>query len=153
MENFSFTNDVIKISAMGDIMLGMAYLQSFNEPKNILNRVKNEPKSLFRDIQPFTSDSDIVFGNLECPISNDFSGDFLEDPKFLIAPPKALEALIYGNFHILNLANNHILDHDIEKALETKNLLEKNNIKTIGFPDSDIDEMVIHHIKNKKLVS
>lgn len=147
----SFRNNMIKISAVGDIMLGMGYLQSYRQPQNILNRLMNEPKSIFKNIQPIISKSDIVFGNLECPISNDFSGNFKDDPKFIIAPSQSLKALNYGNFHILNLANNHILDHGLESALETKKLLEMNNIKTIGSPDSSINEMVISSIKNKKI--
>jgi gamma-polyglutamate biosynthesis protein CapA len=145
------TNDIIKISAVGDMMLGIAYLQSAKKKQNILERLKNEPKSILKEVEPFLSNSDITFGNLECVISNDFHGDFEKDPNFIIAPAKALELLNYGNFNIINLANNHILDHGKKKAMETKKLLEEQNIQTIGSPNSNTDEMVIFEIKNKKI--
>jgi len=50
----------VKISAVGDIMLGVAYIQSINEKNNILSRLKKDYKSIFRGVEKNLNDTDLI---------------------------------------------------------------------------------------------
>ncbi len=84
----------------------------------------------FENIAGVTNSAEIVFGNLESPLSTkgEKEGNFYS----FRGNPEAVKGLAYAGFDVLNLANNHILDYGKEAFEETVELLRKNNIQTIG---------------------
>lgn len=144
--------DAIKILAVGDIMLGISSLRAIAEKDTIPDMLKENPQEIVQDIKHVLRDSDILFGNLECIISKDFDKSPVDNPRLLMAPLDAVNLLKYANFTILNLANNHILDHGIEKVNETVKLLDKNGMKYVGVPTIlNKKSLQIVSSKNKKI--
>lgn len=112
------------ILLVGDIMLnrGVEYLMN-----------KNSRFYPVQKISQFLRGVDIVFGNLEGPVTEDcreFSENFF---KFAFKPA-AVDTLRYASFNLLSLANNHTLDRGLKGLDETRKHLEEQNIKTVGDP-------------------
>lgn len=108
----------------GDIMLGrhIEYLMK-----------KNGFTYPFEKIKPFFAGVDIVFGNLEGPISANpqkFPADSL---KFSFSPAAA-EALSFAGITLISLANNHSLDTGQQGLAETRDILKKSGIGFVGDP-------------------
>jgi len=71
------------------------------------------------------------FGNLESPIDGAHSQPSASRMVFG-APSDALSGLMGAGFSILNLANNHALDHGSAGLLRTTRLLDQNAIQHVG---------------------
>ncbi len=115
------TNDFLKISICGDIMclkeqlLAVANMPSRQEAFN----------SIFTSVKPLFSDSDLVIGNLETPISD---AGLSSGPICFNTPIEFLKACKYAGFNFLTTANNHCLDRGIEGINQTI-----KNIDILGF--------------------
>jgi poly-gamma-glutamate synthesis protein (capsule biosynthesis protein) len=74
--------------------------------------------------------SDILFGNLEGPISdNGLKVGSIYSFRF---KPEAINGLLYADFDILSLANNHMLDYQRIALEDTMKILKENNIDYVG---------------------
>jgi len=84
----------------------------------------------FKNIAEITNSAEVVFGNLESPLSRRGSkGGKIYSFR---GNPESVKGLIYAGFKVLNLANNHSYDYGREAFEETLKLLNQNNIQTIG---------------------
>jgi poly-gamma-glutamate synthesis protein (capsule biosynthesis protein) len=119
----------LTIYAVGDIMLGeQALCYNFGVKSIIKNKGADY---LFKDVKDIFRNGDIVFGNLEAPISihtdkNGFKSNFFR------AEPNVIEGLKNANFNVLSVANNHIMEHGDRAFLSTVSLLKENNITPVG---------------------
>jgi len=105
----------LTIYAVGDIMLGEQPLCYNFGVKSV---IKSEGVDyLFKDVKDIFRNGDIVFGNLEAPISNHTD---------------VIKGLKNANFNVLSVANNHIMEHGERAFLSSVNLLKENNITPIG---------------------
>lgn len=110
----------VTISAVGDICLGGFLLNEIASPEKIISpRIKNYLSS------------DIVFGNLESPFSENGEKD-LTPFGFLFAEPKQVDILNYAGFNVVSLANNHICDCGYDGMRYTMKLLSENGINYVG---------------------
>lgn len=101
---FIFVGDVMLSRYIGDIM---EKRQDYNFP--------------FEKIKPFFAGADLVFGNLESPISS--FGKSTGSLYPFRADPRAAVGLKEAGFTVLSVANNHAFDYGSEAFLETlKNL-------------------------------
>lgn len=126
--------DSVAMRAVGDLMFGCAYFHSLVGP-SIPDRLNDSKRGLLDDeVQRILSESDVLFGNLECVLSSDFNRNGDGIPPSLMAPISGLSLLEECDFDLLNLANNHILDHGPEYVEETINYLERAGINYIGNP-------------------
>lgn len=107
---------------VGDIMLD-------REVENLM--AKNGMLYPFRKINRFTNGVDIVFGNLEGPIVKN-PPDFPDRSLKFAFSKDTVEGLAFGNFSLLSLANNHILNTGENGQKETREFLEKGNIDSVG---------------------
>lgn len=151
--NIPEKNDEISIMAVGDIMLGMAYPGSIASDINLPSIIKSDPSSIIdKKITKLFNKSDIVFGNLECVISESYDGNdgFLKTPRLVMTPPDAIE-LLQRNFSHLNITNNHIMDHGVEKVKETVEHLKKSEIVYLGNPISNKSKLKTTTVKEKKI--
>ena len=103
-----------EITFVGDIMLG---------------RKVKATEQLFQNVKEFLK-SDIKFGNLESPLCHGLK--YIHDKKFTFSAQEDSIKLL-KDFHILSIANNHIIDCNKEGIQKTKDTLKKNNIQHIGF--------------------
>lgn len=73
---------------------------------------------------------DIVFGNLECPITT--RGEKTPKTWNFRAPAKSLKIVKQAGFTVLNLANNHIWDYGETGFLDTLKAVRKEGFLAIG---------------------
>lgn len=113
----------VRIAAVGDIMLGgtaapemekYGYDYAFDSTRDLLKRAQ------------------IVFGNLEGPLTD--AGIAARDKQYLFRSPpeKVAPALARAGFTILSLANNHSLDYGASGLEHTQVALEKAGIRHVG---------------------
>jgi poly-gamma-glutamate synthesis protein (capsule biosynthesis protein) len=119
----------LTIYAVGDVMLGEQPLCYNFGVKSV---IKSEGANyLFNDVKDIFKNGDIVFGNLEAPISNHTDKKGFE-ANFFRAEPNVIEGLKNANFNVLSVANNHIMEHGERAFLSALSLLKENNISPVG---------------------
>ena len=111
--------DYVKFVAVGDIVFNNKYDKIPDGDRDVI-------LSSFRNASNFP---DIVFGNLEGPLS--YAGSANPQKVSLRSDPRWLTALAEAGFNILCLANNHMLDYCSVAVIETLELLGKNGIRYI----------------------
>jgi len=115
----------LRIAAVGDIMLGRGV------------GARLEAKKLgytypFTTVADILSKGDVVFGNLEQPITQS-EKCFDKRYKFVLkSKVEALEGIKYAGFNLLSLANNHILDYYDKGLTDTIQILNSNGIAFSG---------------------
>ena len=123
----------IRLIAVGDISFGRH-----------VDRVLHEygPRHFFAFTNPLLQRANILFGNLEAPLST--RGQYktresinLPDGRIhqfvpLRGTPEAVVALGDAGFHVVSLANNHMMDYGPDALIDTLDLLEANDIQHIG---------------------
>lgn len=124
----------VTFAAVGDIMLD-------HEVSKIVER--RGPDFPFLNVASELKEMDIVFGNLETPLTTcqekviwDFSKygwDGRAKPIFLKGSPMAAIGLKNTGFNVVSIANNHILDYGIRGLSDTVTVLQKNGIMPVGF--------------------
>lgn len=87
----------------------------------------------FLGIQDILQRGDIRFCNLEAPIGT-YADTLKSEKKYTFAlPPRYRHAIKYGDFDIVSLANNHILDYSSHLADSTVHYLDELGIKQVGY--------------------
>lgn len=120
------------IYAVGDIMLGEQPLCYKFGVKSIIK--EKGARYIFESFKKIMRDGDIIFGNLEAPISNTTNKKGLE-AEFFRGNPAAIEGLKHADFNYVSIANNHIMDHGEKGFLSTIDLLNRNEITPLGVAD------------------
>ncbi|MDR1163310.1 MAG: CapA family protein [Candidatus Accumulibacter sp.] len=119
----SFT---LKVAAMGDIMLGTE------------NRLPPDAAAgFFREVKPFLKDRDVVFGNLEGPLTDRGAPTKVSAAGrsyCFRTPPAYGRRLKDAGFNIVSLANNHANDYGHEGRGQTIEVLEELGIAHTGAP-------------------
>jgi len=126
---------MIKIIAVGDICTGDHY---FNVGSGVRScTIIHGADFLFDNIRHELSGADIVFGNLECVIS-DIGIDYnnIESLCFRGVPHVA-NSLKKAGFNLINIANNHILQHGIVAFQDTISTLAQAGIDILGLKGDD----------------
>ncbi len=114
----------ITLFLVGDIMLnrGVEYMiEKYGE---------GDFRFPFLKIAEELKKADILFGNLEGPISD--KGIKVGSICSFRFRPEAIEGLTFAGFDILSLANNHMLDYQSTALKETMMILKGNGIDYIG---------------------
>ena len=112
-----------RVAAVGDIMLGgtatpelqkLGYDYPFEQVRTVLKQAQ------------------IVFGNLEGPLTD--GGEPMQDKKYVFRSPpdKVAPALARAGFNVVSLANNHSMDYGFQGLEDTRAALEKNGIQPVG---------------------
>jgi len=114
---------VIRLAAVGDIMLGTALAPPEDQ--------------IFSEVRPFLSDRQVVFGNLEGPLTD--RGAPTKDPSagafYVFRGSPAYGGLLKAaGFNILSLANNHINDYGPAGLAQTVSVLKSLGIHHTGRP-------------------
>jgi poly-gamma-glutamate capsule biosynthesis protein CapA/YwtB (metallophosphatase superfamily) len=124
----------VTFAAVGDIMF------DHEVSKLIERRGAGFP---FLNVADELKDADVVFGNLETPLTTcpkkviwDFSKYGWRGTSkliFLKGSPTAAIGLKSAGFNVVSIANNHILDYGIKGLSDTLAVLHKNGILPVGF--------------------
>jgi poly-gamma-glutamate synthesis protein (capsule biosynthesis protein) len=123
----------LTLFAVGDIMLGETPLSLNFGVKSIAK--KKGIQYFFKNVKKLFKRGDIVFGNLEAPLSEltekiEFGADFFR------GDPYAGVSLKQSNFSVLSVANNHIMEHGNDSFQKTINNLLQNEIIPIGMKNN-----------------
>ncbi|MDF2672021.1 MAG: hypothetical protein K0R09_286 [Clostridiales bacterium] len=111
------------ISFTGDILLDR------DVRKKILQEGKEYPYEYAKDI---LNKSDIVYGNLECPLLNEGTPTIKRRELIFKGDESNSIVLKEAGYSILNLANNHAMDYGSDGLLNTINVLKDSSIKWLG---------------------
>ncbi|NQV29285.1 MAG: CapA family protein [Candidatus Marinimicrobia bacterium] len=123
-------SDLIRIKAVGDIMLGALNPDGFLRPA--------EKGSILNYIRPVLQDADITIGNLEGTLCNNGVTEKCEPDSldcYVFRMPE-----VYGidlkdaGFDLLSLANNHVGDFGTECVTRTEEILDSLGIGWSGRP-------------------
>ena len=88
----------------------------------------------FGDVLPLIRKADVAFCNLETALIVD---DHLSVKRHVIATPVGnLDQLVMAGFDVVNVANNHVLDHGETGCKRLIELLQIKGIETVGLQDS-----------------
>ena len=120
----------IRFTAVGDISLGDHPLCA---GIGTHSKLKNKPALFpFTKVKPEFDKADILFGNLECTLSN--QGENTRDYHSIQmrGHPAYIDSLTEAGFDVLNMANNHAMQHGEEPFKETVNILTQHDIKPCG---------------------
>jgi poly-gamma-glutamate capsule biosynthesis protein CapA/YwtB (metallophosphatase superfamily) len=74
--------------------------------------------------------ADITIGNLESSLGD--MGEPVAKSYNFQAPPEAAQSLALAGFDIVSLANNHAMDYGPQALLQAVEILESNEIQTLG---------------------
>lgn len=114
----------VSLLALGDVNLGRTVGQKI---------LQGDTTYPFKKIGGMLIRADIVFANLECPIT-DQNGE-TQNPKSNIifcAPPDASIALQRAGITIVSTANNHAYDYGLKGLRETIKFLSSGRIQCVG---------------------
>lgn len=112
----------VTLVAVGDIMLS----------RGVADRIKEhgDPGLPFAKVKGLLDSGDIVFGNLECPLTPGRAIDIRE--MVLRADPEMADALASAGFTLLSLANNHMGDFGPSGIVDTLGYLDEAGISWVG---------------------
>ena len=120
----------IKLAAIGDIMCGDSF---FSIGTGGGSKIDVYGKSFLRaDICDFLQQHDIVMCNLESVLSDLERNDNSIRSLHMRGRSKYASYLHDWGINIANVANNHILEHGIDAAVDTVKNLQSAGIKVVG---------------------
>lgn len=114
----------MRISLLGDVMLGRGVGAQIP---------RREPESFWGDTLATLHAADLVVANLECAITT-HAVPWTRTPKVFHfrAPPEAVEVLAAAEIRLVSLANNHILDFEVQGLRDTLGHLDRAGIARAG---------------------
>jgi poly-gamma-glutamate synthesis protein (capsule biosynthesis protein) len=115
--------DTYKLGFVGDIMLDRGV-------RNVVEKKGITYEAMFSEISPRLGAYDLLFGNLEGPISA--TGTKQGSIYSFRMKPETGEALQKVGFDVLTVANNHAFDYGISAFEETLSILKDNDIAYVG---------------------
>lgn len=90
----------------------------------------DQPDYPFRQIAGEFQSSDLVFGNLECPLVS--QGRRMANDVCYSADPAMAQAMAQAGFRVVSFANNHCFDYGEPAFLATIQALRDNGIAVVG---------------------
>ena len=129
----NYDRQIITIAAVGDIMLGTSFPEDRYLPPG------NNPYPLMSSLFDVLSVTDLTFGNLEGPFSDNakLAKKCRDTTKcYAFRVPESYAGVIdSAGFNLLSIANNHIGDFGYEARLRTSAILDSMNISYAGTDD------------------
>ena len=115
---------MVTLMAVGDVMLGRLVSQ----------QAQQAPLSYpFEHVAALLKRGDIVFGNLECPLSERGIANKSKPPELLLRSGTHMALrLKAAGFTVLSLANNHIFDYGPDAFRDTVTALNEAGIRYVG---------------------
>ncbi|MPY87965.1 MAG: hypothetical protein GEU99_08595 [Luteitalea sp.] len=122
--------DHIILNAVGDVCLGDSLISLGFGTRSTLEA--RGSRFIFDAVHDVLQDGHLLFGNLECVLSD--RGLDWRNPTtvYLRGAPEAVTACRHGGFDVMNVANNHTLQYGAEAFHDTTHLLRANGIAPLG---------------------
>jgi poly-gamma-glutamate synthesis protein (capsule biosynthesis protein) len=130
-QSFSRKINFVTLFFVGDIMLDRGVELKINKEGN------SDFKFPFLKIEKDLKEADILFGNLEGPISD--KGQKVGSIYSFRMDPKAIDGLLFAGFDVLSVANNHIFDYSRIAMEDTFFRLKESGIDYVGGGFNEIE--------------
>jgi gamma-polyglutamate biosynthesis protein CapA len=127
-------NSIVTLAAVGDIMLGDNSISIGHGVGSIIK--EHGAEYIFKNVSGIFHKADIIFGNLECVLSETEINPSDIHSITMRASESSINGLTYAGFNVLSIANNHILEHGENSVLRTQKILSENGIKTVGVSEN-----------------
>jgi poly-gamma-glutamate synthesis protein (capsule biosynthesis protein) len=126
-------SESIVLTAAGDISLGdHPALVSIGVRSHYERVAARDGQYPFGRLDGLFQGSDLAFGNLETVLSDSGLRPDLVRSREMRGHPGAVDRLIATGFNVLNVANNHILQHGVEAFHDTVRVLRERGIAVVG---------------------
>ena len=137
--------DEITIAAVGDVMLGTTFPDESALPPN-------DGADLLTEVTPFLKRGDVVYGNLEGPLTDTGESAKCRGKKLgtcfaFRVPTRYGKHLKEAGFTAMGLANNHAMDFGLEGRASSRQTLEALQIAHTG----EIGDISRLTVKGKKI--
>lgn len=133
----------MRILFVGDISLGEYYLTFGHGP-----RTKLKSKDIFGGLQKVFEGADIIAGNLEASLTNNNYDESDPERCVLRGNPRDAVYLKAKGFNVLQVANNHTVQHGKAGFDETVQALRSNGITVIGLNKQPLEVL---EVEGKKI--
>lgn len=121
---------LVKVVAVGDVSAGDHYFTLGHGVGTAM--ASDGADRIFSDIKDIITGADIAIVNLEGPTSTISNRQPPVECVAFRGPPKAIGVLKRAGFNVINVANNHILQHGVGAFRETVRLAEEAQFGVIG---------------------
>lgn len=128
-----------RIMFVGDINLGEYYTSFGHGP-----RTYAKTRSPFEHVLPLLREADLVVGNLEAPLTHANYDSNEPESVVLRGDPEHARYLAEANFKVLQVANNHTVQHGEEGFIETIEALKANQILPVGLNGQHVQTIQIN---------
>lgn len=115
----------LNVVAVGDIMLG-------RKVGKLLEKSSKGYEYSFEQVAETLKKGDVIFGNIESPVTASEKSLSRGHKIILKCSPKAMSAIKAAGFNLLSIANNHMMDYYDKGMLDTIDILNKNGIAFSG---------------------
>ncbi|KJS28675.1 MAG: hypothetical protein VR64_23425 [Desulfatitalea sp. BRH_c12] len=132
--------DTVVFNAVGDIWFADHPVTLGHGVASTLK--KNGPNSFFRNIKNVLDSADLNFCNLESVISNKGLNQKELTSIEMRGCPDAIKALQDANFNVVNIANNHIMQHGMGAFLDTVSILNSSGSHIVGLDHDNFTNVV-----------
>ncbi len=120
--------------------------------KNLPYFINGNADVLFNDLLPYFCDADLSIVNLECPLINE-SKPIKKNGPVIGVESACINGINKAKIDVLNLANNHIMDHGKEGLANTLQICSEVDIATVG-AGKDLDnarQILIKEVKGIRI--
>lgn len=132
----------MRIMFVGDISLGDYYTSFGHGPASYLKH-----SNVFDKVQHIFDEADLVIGNLETALThNNYIPDEPESVVLRGDPTNAV-LLKKTGFDVLQVANNHTVQHGVDGFNETTDSLNSADIKAIGLRNQKVTILDVEGVK------
>lgn len=128
----------MRILFVGDINIGEYYLTFGHGPRS---KIKSD--DIFQGVRSLFNEADIIAGNLEAPLTNHNYNSKNPESSVLRGDPLNAKYLREVGFNVLQVANNHTVQHGPEGFNETLSVLNSNNIIAVGLSGQKTQSITI----------
>lgn len=137
----SETDEIIKMSAVGDILCGESMLKdAYDETFGTYDF-----SHMFSKVSGYINKADIVMGTMETNFS---SGEYTDENT----PVEFAKAVKNTGINVVTISHNHSLDYDLQGLKDTKSCLENLGYSVVGDKlDGKENAVLIKTVKNTKI--
>jgi hypothetical protein len=110
-------------------------------------------QGLFHDLLEEIAINDLSIVNLECPLVSEKT-PVMKVGEVLGADIGCIRGFVAANWKVLNLANNHVLDHGPKGLLETIRTIEQSGLEHVGVGSTLRDAQIplVKEIQGRRIV-
>ncbi len=129
---------IVQLVAVGDVCLGDSPEGVGGGVHAVFERVRtSNPTYPFEFTRPIFDGADVVFGNLEVVLSHQDLTRWKLSSMEMRGHPDSAERLVDAGFTVLNVANNHSMQHGIGPFSETVSSLRRLGLGVVGVASDD----------------